>query len=98
MKKDRNCGMNAVPYPMYPSYQPMPGMQMQGGAIPVMPQYPYSTSQSVNSNTLEQQLNSIQQQINMLDRRVTRLENSSSDAKMNQYSSSNYSDSNYHMM
>lgn len=98
MKKDRNCGMNAVPYPIYPSYQPMPGMQMQGGAIPMMPQYPFDTNQAVSSNTLEQQLNSIQQQINMLDRRVTRLENNSSDNNMNQYSSSNYSDSNYHMM
>lgn len=96
-REDRNCNM---PYPIYPPYQGLGPMQMQGyqGMMPMqgyqgmMPMQPVPfTANSCSSNNLEQQVNNLSEQVNLLDKRVTALEG-------NSFNNNNYSSSNYQMM
>lgn len=87
MKDKRNCGM---PYPMYggmPMPLPMPTPYQTGF------NQGYQTN-SVSSNTIEQQLNNLFNQINNLEARVTNLENKQSSGG----NTTTYNDSNYYMV
>jgi len=102
MKKDRNCGGNATPYPVYP--------QMQQGMVPVMPpmmvppiQQPIMPNQGMMmsptmpntyGNSLETQVNTLNNQVNSLERRVAALES----LVGNPNYSNNYNTSNFQMM
>lgn len=106
MKKDRNCGCGATPYPMYPTPYPygmqgtMPGIQNMPGMMPInmVGQYP-NTIGGVTSNTIEQQINTLSQQLNSLENRVATLENMANNSNSVLYSNnSNYNSSNYQMM
>ena len=103
MKKDRNCGCGATPYPVYPTMTPygMQGPNIQGiqGMMPInmMGQYP-NTMGGINSNTIEQQINNLEQHINALENRVSTLENIVNNSNSVLYSNNNYNSSNYQMM
>lgn len=83
MKDKRNCG--GIP-PMMPGPMPMMGMPTPYG----MGYNQGYSNNSINSNTLEQQLNSINQQINNLESRVTKLESMTGNTT--------YNDTNYYMV
>lgn len=88
MKEKRNCG---TPYPMYP--QAMPIMGVPPMPTPYMTGYSQGyTSNSISSNTIEQQLNNIDQQITNLETRVQRIENmlNTNTSNNTQYNGSNY--------
>lgn len=102
MKKDRNCGCNNMPYPMYPSYQGM--MPMNPGIMPI-PNMPMNTMAQNNfgnmdympqisqsNNSIEQQLSSLANQVNSLERRIISLENLVGSPN------SKYNNSNYQVM
>ena len=104
MKKDRNCGGNITPYPMYPAY---PGMMMNQGMMPQgimpMPNMPmntmapntfnttpsYMTQMSTSSGSIEQQLSNLTNQVNSLERRIMSLE-SLVGSPTSKYNNSNY--------
>ena len=99
MKKERNCGGNAIPYPVYPSY---PGMMMNQGMMPNVLQMPMNTinpnafSSNQNymmqpnmSNSIEQQLSNLTSQVNSLERRIISLE-SLIGSPTSKYNNSNY--------
>ena len=106
MKKDRNCGNQSTPYPVYQMQQPMmPIMQpnMYQGSIPVnMMQQPMMNTMSspmmnqmnYSSTSIEQQINTLNSQVTNLERRVNSLENIIG-ASAN---GSNYNTSNFQMM
>ncbi|MBE6152519.1 MAG: hypothetical protein E7165_04335 [Firmicutes bacterium] len=101
MKKERNCGGNAIPYPMYPAYPNM-GMPMNPGVVPIPnmgmnniipntfntnPNYIYQPNSS--GNFIEQQLSSLTSQVNSLERRIISLENLVG-SPTSKYNNSNY--------
>jgi len=103
MKKDRNCGGNSMPYPVYPSY---PGMMMNQGMIPPgvmpIPSIPMNTMapntfntnpnymmQTNTSSSIEQQLSNLTSQVNSLERRIISLE-SLVGSPTSKYNNSNY--------
>jgi len=86
MKDKRNC--NNMNYPIYQ----MPMVPPMG--YPNYQQFP-NYNNSINTNTIEQQLNNIEQQINLLDQRVTRLEKINNN---NNNYNNKYNDSNYYMV
>lgn len=99
MKKERNCGGNAMPYPVYPSY---PGMMMNQGMMPGALQMPMNTInpntfgsnqnymiQPNMSNSIEQQLSNLTSQVNSLERRIISLE-SLVGSPTSKYNNSNY--------
>ena len=89
MKDKRNCGAN------YPIYQP-PMMPFIGMPNPYQMGYNQGyTTNSISSNTLEQQLNNLEQQVNNLESRVTRLENMNN---INIINNNKYNNSNYYMV
>jgi len=103
MKKDRNCGANATPYPVYQMQQPMMPMMpnMYQGSFPIMqqPMMQNSMMNTVNpmnqinysSTSIEQQISNINSQITNLERRVNSLENIvGASANGNNYNTSNF--------
>jgi len=100
MKKDRNCGNNATPYPVYQMQQPMmPMAPMYQGNMPYMQQpmtnqmmntYPMNQI-NYSSTSIEQQLSTMSSQITNLERRVNTLENIiGASANGNNYNTSNF--------
>ncbi len=59
MKKDRNCNMPNIPYPMYPNYIP--------NYNPMMPNMPIV-------DNIDQQIDMINNKISNLERRISNLE------------------------
>ena len=101
MKKNRNCGDTAMPYPMYPSYQnmmgpgviPIPNMPMNTMAQNTFNTIPNYMSQIPTQNSsIEQQLSNLTSQVNSLERRIISLEN------MVGSPTSKYNNSNYQVM
>lgn len=98
MKKDRNCGANATPYPVYQMQQPMIPMMpnMYQGSFPVMQQPMMNTVNPMNqinysSSSIEQQISTINSQITNLERRINTLENIiGASANGNNYNTSNF--------
>lgn len=73
MKKDRNC--MAVPYPIYPPYQPM-----NQGVMPINNQMPNMMGMNMQPYPNFQtgsmdQLSNLNNQISSLEKRVSNLEN-----------------------
>lgn len=105
MKKDRNCGGNAMPYPIYPSYPGMmnqgmmpmnPGMMMNQGVMPINPMGQsfsnspsYMPQTSTSTGSIEQQLSNLTSQVNSLERRIISLE-SLVGSPTSKYNNSNY--------
>lgn len=111
MKKDRNCGATATPYPVYNQFQSMPFPMMQGPAVPgIMPGIPNSMPMPIpymngmngmtpmpTTTSSDSQLSDLNNRINNLERRVNNIENTLNDTKMTSYANK-YSSSNYQMM
>jgi len=96
MKKDRNCGNQATPYPIYQMQQPMMMPNMYQGAVPMMQQPMMNQVTPMNqinysSASIEQQISTINSQITNLERRVNSLENIiGASANGNNYNTSNF--------
>lgn len=98
MKKDRNCGGNATPYPVYPMYGGMQGMPgpipMTGVNMPMplpMPAPTWTTQgTTTNQSFTNSEINTLSNQINSLEQRVSNLENMVNKAYSNNYNTSNF--------
>lgn len=97
MKKDRNCGGNATPYPVYPMYGGggMPGpIPMTGVNMPMplpMPAPTWTTQgTTTNQSFTNSEINTLSNQINSLEQRVSNLENMVNKAYSNNYNTSNF--------
>ena len=101
MKKERNCGGNAMPYPVYPTY-PNFGMPMNPGVMPIpnmsmsnmMPNTfntnpDYMAQMNTSGSSIEQQLANLTNQVNSLERRIISLE-SLVGSPTSKYNNSNY--------
>lgn len=103
MKKDRNCGCGATPYPIYqmptpmmPMGQMIPNQMIQGAVQMPMAQstIPMMGQTNFQSTGIEQQLSSLNSQITNLERRVSTIENLIGSSNIG----TNYNTSNFQMM
>ena len=92
MKKDRNCGGNQVPYPVYQMPPMMPNMIAPMPGVNMNPNMGYMPNvSSSNNSSIEQNLNTLNNQIRALENRISNLENLIG-------GNQNYNNSNYQMM